>query len=141
MYKLNYYSKITEGLTSKEQNYEYLGMGEFFRLRKKCSALLIRNSTKRIQINGICNRGKSWKSVLLQKDEKTAKWRQNNNRVTNKSRKITKKGDRGLTFASFLLSITCRVIVWIFHDKSSSQLLPLGGADGEPSLEPFGFET
>lgn len=34
MYKLNYYSKITEGLTSKEQNYEYLGMGEFFRLRK-----------------------------------------------------------------------------------------------------------
>lgn len=34
MYKLNYYSKITEGLASKEQEYEYLGMGEFFRLRK-----------------------------------------------------------------------------------------------------------
>lgn len=34
MYKLNYYSKITENLTNKEQNYEYLGMGEFFRLRK-----------------------------------------------------------------------------------------------------------
>ena len=34
MYKLNYYSKITEGLASKEQEYEYLGMGEFFRLRR-----------------------------------------------------------------------------------------------------------
>lgn len=34
MYKLNYYVKHTEGLTSKEQNYEYLGMGEFFRLRR-----------------------------------------------------------------------------------------------------------
>ena len=34
MYKLNYYSKQTESLSSKEQNYEYLGMGEFFRLRK-----------------------------------------------------------------------------------------------------------
>lgn len=34
MYKLNYYSKQTESLSSKEQNYEYLGMGEFFRLRR-----------------------------------------------------------------------------------------------------------
>lgn len=34
MYKLNYYSKKTEGLAGKEQEYEYLGMGEFFRLRK-----------------------------------------------------------------------------------------------------------
>lgn len=34
MYKLNYYVKHTEGLTGKEQNYEYLGMGEFFRLRR-----------------------------------------------------------------------------------------------------------
>jgi hypothetical protein len=34
MYKLNYYSKQTESLSNKEQNYEYLGMGEFFRLRK-----------------------------------------------------------------------------------------------------------
>lgn len=34
MYKLNYYSKISEGLASKEQEYEYLGTGEFFRLRK-----------------------------------------------------------------------------------------------------------
>jgi hypothetical protein len=34
MYKLNYYSKRTESISSKEQNYEYLGMGEFFRLRK-----------------------------------------------------------------------------------------------------------
>ena len=34
MYKLNYYVKITEGLSSKEQNYKYLGMGESLRLRK-----------------------------------------------------------------------------------------------------------
>lgn len=34
MYKLNYYSKLTEGLTSKEQKYEYNGEGETFRLRK-----------------------------------------------------------------------------------------------------------
>lgn len=34
MYKLNYYNKITEGLANKEQEYEYLGMGESFRLRK-----------------------------------------------------------------------------------------------------------
>lgn len=34
MYKLNYYSKQTESLSSKEQNYEYLGTGEFFRLRR-----------------------------------------------------------------------------------------------------------
>ena len=34
MYKLNYYRKQTENSTSKEQEYEYLGMGEFFRLRK-----------------------------------------------------------------------------------------------------------
>ena len=37
MYKLNYYSKITEGTggtSNKEQEYECLGMSEFFRLRK-----------------------------------------------------------------------------------------------------------
>ena len=34
MYKLNYYRKQTENGRSKEQEYEYLGMGEFFRLRR-----------------------------------------------------------------------------------------------------------
>lgn len=34
MYKLNYYSKLTEGLASKEQNFEYTGTGETFRLRR-----------------------------------------------------------------------------------------------------------
>lgn len=34
MYKLNYYCKLTESLSSKEQKYEYLGMGEYFRLRR-----------------------------------------------------------------------------------------------------------
>lgn len=35
MYKLNYYSKLTTGLTSKEQKFEYTGTGETFRLRRK----------------------------------------------------------------------------------------------------------
>lgn len=34
MYKLNYYSKLTTGLASKEQSFEYTGTGETFRLRK-----------------------------------------------------------------------------------------------------------
>lgn len=34
MYKLNHYIKQTESLSSKEQNYKYLGMTESFRLRK-----------------------------------------------------------------------------------------------------------
>lgn len=34
MYKLNYYSKLTEGLASKDQNFEYTGTGETFRLRR-----------------------------------------------------------------------------------------------------------
>lgn len=34
MYKLNYYSKTTEGLASKEQNFEHTGTGETFRLRR-----------------------------------------------------------------------------------------------------------
>lgn len=34
MYKLNYYSKLTIGLASKEQDFEYTGTGEAFRLRR-----------------------------------------------------------------------------------------------------------
>lgn len=34
MYKLNYYCKTTEGLASKEQNFEYTGTGETFKLRR-----------------------------------------------------------------------------------------------------------
>ena len=34
MYKLNYYKKSMSDNNSKEQGFEYLGMGEFFRLRK-----------------------------------------------------------------------------------------------------------
>ena len=34
MYKLNYYSKITNGLASKEQEFKYTGTGENFRLRR-----------------------------------------------------------------------------------------------------------
>lgn len=34
MYKLNYYSKLTTGLASEGQNFEYTGTGETFRLRR-----------------------------------------------------------------------------------------------------------
>lgn len=34
MYKLNYYTKLTEGLANKEQSFEYTGTGETFRLRR-----------------------------------------------------------------------------------------------------------
>lgn len=34
MYKLNYYGRLTEGLASKEQSFEYTGTGESFRLRR-----------------------------------------------------------------------------------------------------------
>lgn len=33
-YKLNYYTKLTEGLASKEEKFEYTGTGETFRLRR-----------------------------------------------------------------------------------------------------------
>lgn len=34
MYKLNYYGRSIADNESKEQEFEYFGMGEFFRLRK-----------------------------------------------------------------------------------------------------------
>lgn len=34
MYKLNYYKKTMTDNANNEQKFEYLGMGEFFRLRK-----------------------------------------------------------------------------------------------------------
>lgn len=34
MYKLNYYRRSIADNADKEQKFEYLGMGEFFRLRK-----------------------------------------------------------------------------------------------------------
>ena len=34
MYKLNYYGRSIADNTDKEQKFEYLGMGEFFRLRR-----------------------------------------------------------------------------------------------------------
>lgn len=34
MYKLNYYKKSITDNRNKEQEFEYLGMGEFFRLRR-----------------------------------------------------------------------------------------------------------
>ena len=41
MYKLNYYTKLTEGLASKEQSFEYTRTGETFRLRRNALHYLI----------------------------------------------------------------------------------------------------
>lgn len=34
MYELNYYSKLTEGQANKKQDFEYIGTGESFKLRR-----------------------------------------------------------------------------------------------------------
>lgn len=41
MYRLCYYSKITEGLNNKETEYEYCGSGETFRLRRDALRYLL----------------------------------------------------------------------------------------------------
>lgn len=41
MYRLNYYKKITEGLNSKEPEYEYCGSGETFRLKRDALRYLL----------------------------------------------------------------------------------------------------
>ena len=41
MYRLVYYSRIKEGLSNKEQKYEYSGTGETFRLRKNALHYLL----------------------------------------------------------------------------------------------------
>lgn len=71
MYKLNYYVKNTEGLTSKEQNYEYLGMGESFRLRRTALHYLfdiVQNEYKAMGYTTEVRVG----SIYCYKSEKTA---------------------------------------------------------------------
>ena len=71
MYKLNYYSKQTESLPGKEQNYEYLGMGEFFRLRRNAKHYLfdiVQNEYKEMGFATEVRVG----SLYCYKSEKTA---------------------------------------------------------------------
>lgn len=71
MYKLNYYSKHIENTSNKEQNYEYLGMGESFRLRKNAIHHLfdiVQNEYKAIGFATEVRTG----SLYCYKSEKTA---------------------------------------------------------------------
>ena len=72
MYKLNYYSKLTEGLANKEQNYEYLGMGEFFRLRRDAIHYLFEIVQSEYISMGYATE-KRVGSLYCYKSEKTAK--------------------------------------------------------------------
>jgi hypothetical protein len=71
MYKLNYYSKQTESLSSKEQNYEYLGMGEFFRLRRNAIHYLFDIVQNEYEAMGFATEVRAG-SLYCYKSEKTA---------------------------------------------------------------------
>ena len=71
MYKLNYYSKLTENLSSKEQKYEYLGMGEFFRLRRNALHYLFDIVQNEYRANGYATETRAG-SLYCYKSEKTA---------------------------------------------------------------------
>lgn len=71
MYRLCYYCKITEGLSSKEQEYEYCGSSETFRLRKNAIHYLleiVQNDYKVMGYSTEVRRG----SIYCYKSEKTA---------------------------------------------------------------------
>ena len=70
MYKLNYYRKQTENGTSKEQEYEYLGMGESFRLRRTALHYLFEIVQNEYRENGYATE-KRVGSLYCYKSEKT----------------------------------------------------------------------
>lgn len=71
MYKLNYYSKLTEGLASKEQNFEYTGTGESFRLRRNALHYLFEIVQNEYNAMGYATE-KRVGSLYCYKSEKTA---------------------------------------------------------------------
>ena len=71
MYKLNYYSKQTENLASKEQEYEYLGTGEFFRLRRNALHYLFEIVQNEYKTMGYATEVKAG-SLYCYKSDKTA---------------------------------------------------------------------
>ena len=71
MYRLCYYSKVTESLSSKEEEYEYCGSGETFRLRKNALHYLleiVQNDYKAMGYSIEVRTG----SIYCYKSEKTA---------------------------------------------------------------------
>lgn len=78
MYKLNYYIKQTESLSSKEQDYEYLGKGEFFRLRRDALHYLFDIVQNEYKAMGFATEARVG-SLYCHKSEKTT---QGNRKVT-----------------------------------------------------------
>jgi hypothetical protein len=71
MYRLNYYSKITEGLSHKEQKFEYVGSGETFRLRKNALHYLLEIVQNEYRDMGFATEIRVG-SIYCYKSEKTA---------------------------------------------------------------------
>lgn len=71
MYRLGYYSKITEGLSNKEQEYEFCGKGETFRLRKNALHYLLEIVQKDYKAMGYAIEVRVG-SIYCYKSEKTA---------------------------------------------------------------------
>lgn len=72
MYKLNYYSKLTTGLASKGQNFEYTGTSETFRLRRDALHYLFDRIQNEYRAMGYATE-KRVGSLYCHKGEKTAK--------------------------------------------------------------------
>jgi hypothetical protein len=71
MYKLNYYSKVTEGKSNKEQEYEYCGSGETFRLRRDAIHYLLEIVQNDYKVMGYFTAVRTG-SIYCYKSEKTA---------------------------------------------------------------------
>ena len=71
MYKLNYYIKQTESLSSKEQDYEYLRTGEFFRLRRNALHYLLDTVQNEYKSMGYATEARVG-GIYCYKSEKTA---------------------------------------------------------------------
>lgn len=71
MYKLNYYTKLTEGLASKEQSFENTGTGETFRLRRNALHYLYEIVQSEYNAMGYATE-KRVGSLYCYKSEKTA---------------------------------------------------------------------
>lgn len=70
MYKLNYYRKSVADNANKEQKFEYLGMGESFRLRRAALHYLYEIVQSEYRENGYATEVKAG-SLYCYKSEKT----------------------------------------------------------------------
>ena len=86
MYKLNYYEKSTADNASKEGKFEYIGMGEFFRLRRNALHYLFDIVQSEYRENGYATEVRAG-SLYCYKSEKTA---EGNRKVTEIQIKVEK---------------------------------------------------